>query len=138
MYSYGLPDVFDGRDLPSNYRCGGTNPAMSWSPGPGETKSYAIFVEDLTAGVTLWALWDVPANLTLLPPYLDSNIAPAKQNQQYRFVSPCAAGRTYRFSLYALAVEALVGLPSGSAAGKVKEAAGAARLATAGLTVTIP
>jgi Raf kinase inhibitor-like YbhB/YbcL family protein len=52
-------------------QCGGGNqsPALSWSDGPPETKSYAltVFDTDVHGGWWHWLVFNIPANIRSLP-----------------------------------------------------------------------
>jgi len=75
-------------------QCGGGNqsPALSWSDGPPETKSYAltVFDTDVHGGWWHWLVFNIPANIRSLP--TDAGACP-----------PSGSGtHHYEFTLWAL------------------------------------
>jgi hypothetical protein len=100
------------------------SPALSWTPGPAGTQSYAIVMRDLDYmnGFVHWVIWDIPANVTSLPEDVDgspmpSNVSGASQSAQgYR--GPCSCGpnavNTYEFTVYALDVPSVPNITAGA------------------------
>jgi phosphatidylethanolamine-binding protein (PEBP) family uncharacterized protein len=96
------------------------SPELIWGNAPAGTKSFAVAFSAATAGNVLWVLWDIPANVFSLGLGLDPTAAsprelPAARQQNYLggngFVGPeasaRAAGRDYRFEIWALDVDKL-------------------------------
>jgi Raf kinase inhibitor-like YbhB/YbcL family protein len=92
-------------------------PALTWTPGPAGTKSYAItFIDTFLAPEDMlgyhWVIWNIPANVTSLPEeFTDAASIGAKQNREY--LGPCpnypsgSAEHTYEFTIYALDTETI-------------------------------
>jgi Raf kinase inhibitor-like YbhB/YbcL family protein len=65
----GMLTVKNAADDPMRM-CGGQNisPALAWANPPGNTKSYAVFLDDpeglLGAGVSHWVAYNIPASVT--------------------------------------------------------------------------
>jgi phosphatidylethanolamine-binding protein (PEBP) family uncharacterized protein len=96
------------------------SPALSWSGGPAGAKSYAVALTGVQSEIVLWVLWDIPANVTMIPPDIERNTATPREpmgarQQNYQgdegYVGPAAnqtaAGRMYRFDVWALDVDRL-------------------------------
>ena len=131
------------------YRCQGENvsPALSWTPGPPTTKSYAITMR--SAGSPHWALWDIPADVRSLPeaierlpmPPVPAGSKQCKPNVDgstwYGYAGACPMGgtnlRPYYFELYALDVERLPGVTPDTSIRQVNEAILDAQVAKATL-----
>jgi len=98
------------------------SPAMSWTPGPAETESYAIVLVDTANDLTHWALWNIPATVTSIAASLPGG-APSGDLQgamQASFSGTAYAGsgacrHVYEFRLYAVA-----GMVSASSAAAVR------------------
>jgi Raf kinase inhibitor-like YbhB/YbcL family protein len=95
---------------------GNISPEMSWEGAPEGTKSFAILLHDLTNTNAHWAIWDIPATVTMLPAGLSStktltDPAGAEQAafsaQSPGYFGSGACGNTYEHRLYALGVEKL-------------------------------
>jgi phosphatidylethanolamine-binding protein (PEBP) family uncharacterized protein len=76
--------------------------------------SYAIVLKDLSNNdFTHWAIWDIPANVTMLPEHLPMGAPlgsgePAMQaGIQMGYFGSGACGNVYEHKLYALNVETL-------------------------------
>lgn len=110
------PAIQEGGMIPAENTCEGrpfpvalSNPAISWTPGPEGTQSYAIVVKHLAISDGLpqtdpnyfrgfmWAIWDIPANVTSIPANLGSEQFPtaipgAQQwtsYNQFGYFAPC-------------------------------------------------
>ncbi|MCA9585865.1 MAG: YbhB/YbcL family Raf kinase inhibitor-like protein [Myxococcales bacterium] len=118
------PEFTEGGAFPKASTCDGadTSPALTWTPGPAGTKSYAIAFNDVTISYLHGVMYDIPATTTALPAnvekaYAPSNAPGAKQTKSFRstvtgYAGPCARApstHTYEFILYALSVETLAG-----------------------------
>lgn len=109
--------------------CTGQNlsPALAWSPGPDETKSYAltVFDPDARAGVGWWhwVAFDIPSNVTKLSEGAGKGtgdqmpkgaIQGRNDFQTLGYAGPCPppgdAPHHYIFTVYALDVEHLPGV----------------------------
>jgi Raf kinase inhibitor-like YbhB/YbcL family protein len=141
----------DGQLLPAEYRGSKPSPALSWAPGPAGTKSYAIVFKDVTSGFTMnymhWVIYDIPATTTSLPMGVPTDAmittpVVAKQATHYNratgYIGPGAPVGTnmYRFTIYALSVDALPGLMGTPLGAQVETAAEGNKLATATLNIT--
>jgi Raf kinase inhibitor-like YbhB/YbcL family protein len=141
----------EGQLLPGDYRGSKPSPALSWTPGPTGTKSYAIVFKDITPGFSMnfmhWVIYDIPAATTSLPMGVPTEAmltapAMAKQPNNYSgapgYIGPGAPSGTnmYRFTIYALSVDALPGVTARSTGAQIETAAeGASKLATATLNI---
>jgi Raf kinase inhibitor-like YbhB/YbcL family protein len=118
------PELTEGGDFPKASTCDGpdTSPALTWTPGPAGTKSYAIAFNDETISYLHGVMYDIPAGTTALPANVEkafapSNVPGAKQTKSFRptvtgYAGPCARSpstHTYEFILYALSVDTLAG-----------------------------
>ncbi len=137
-----------GSSVPARNKCpmdaigGGSgenkSPALSWTGGPAETKSFAIVLYDTRYNMLHWVLWDIPANVHTLPEGLPSGYAltaPAGAHQvasmgsdPHAYYGPCSSGSfagSYEYRLYALdtAMLALTESSTGADAQAAVEAA---------------
>jgi Raf kinase inhibitor-like YbhB/YbcL family protein len=96
------------------------SPALSWTGGPADTKSFAIVLYDTMYMALHWVIWDIPANVNMLPEGIPSgyDIAmPMGAHQvadmgtdDHAYFGPCSSGSfagTYEYRLYALNKEKL-------------------------------
>ncbi|MGC4089139.1 MAG: YbhB/YbcL family Raf kinase inhibitor-like protein [Polyangiaceae bacterium] len=122
------PNHAEGATFASKYTCsdkgfsGSVMPALNWTDGPTNTKSYALtFIDTTLAGQNdikgyHWVIWNIPATVKSLPEALtdaQAKALPAKENSA--FLGPCpnfgsapptgAKTDVYEFTLYALATE---------------------------------
>ena len=100
---------------------GNKSPALAWSGGPADTKSFAVVLFDTTFMMLHWALWDIPATVNMLPEGLPAGFdlpSPMGAHQaatmggqaDNMYWGPCSAGSgagTYEYRLYALKVDTL-------------------------------
>lgn len=123
----------DGGKIPNANTCAngnmGVSPAISWTPGPAGTQSYALILHDpdpvlggsATNDVLHWAIFDIPGTATSLPAAVpnqaelpDGAKQPNNQAGQPGFLNPCAppghGEHHYTFEIYAL--NAKLGLPA--------------------------
>ena len=123
----------DGGKIPAANTCaagqGVPSPAISWTPGPAGTQSYALILHDpdpvlagsATNDVLHWAIFDIPGNATSLPADVpnqaelpDGAKQPNNIAGQPGLFRPVPAGRPrghhYTFEIYAL--NAKLGLPA--------------------------
>lgn len=133
----------EGDQIPIKYKCAqvkpqgqNVSPPLAWGPGPAGTKSYAIVLMHLPSPEH-WVIWDIPGSITALPEDIEHQPHPAmpagsKQSLANLdgfmgpgYLGPCPqvpnSVQSYRFTLYALAVDTLSGLsetssPSAAAA----------------------
>ncbi|HET8935325.1 MAG TPA: YbhB/YbcL family Raf kinase inhibitor-like protein [Polyangiales bacterium] len=118
-----------GMTIDKKYKCpmdftGGMgdnkSPALSWTGGPADTKSFAIVLYDTMYNMLHWAMWDIPATVNMLPEGLPSgyDIATVMGAHQasnmgmdkHAYYGPCSGGAaagTYEYRLYALKVDKL-------------------------------
>lgn len=91
------------------------SPEMSWEGAPEGTLSFAIVLHDLTNPNVHWAIWDIPASVTMLPASLPDTAtltdpAGAKQATNFGqkgYFGSGKCGNTYEHRLYALSVATL-------------------------------
>jgi len=122
----GLADggAFPMAQVFSGFGCTGENhsPALTWTPGPEGTQSYAIVMHDPDAptgvGFFHWVVVDVPASITALPENaaVTEGGMPSSSIQAYTdfgangYGGPCpppGAPHRYEISVYALDVPSL-------------------------------
>ncbi|HOD35003.1 MAG TPA: YbhB/YbcL family Raf kinase inhibitor-like protein [Syntrophales bacterium] len=111
--------AFDnGAMIPAKYTCDGddVSPPLAWSPGPGETKSYALICDDPDAPGGTWVHWvvyNVPAGITELPEDVPPDrkltsgaIQGVNDFRKIGYGGPCPPGGTHRyfFRVYALGI----------------------------------
>lgn len=111
-----IPDL-EGGQIPVRFTCQGNNvsPALVWSGGPNQTKSYALTLIDKDAphgDFTHWIIYNMPASHNHLKEGLSrdselSNGARQGRNSFHRvgYDGPCPpSGKVHRyiFTLYAL------------------------------------
>lgn len=114
------------------------SPAMSWTGGPADTKSFAIVLYDIRYMKLHWVLWDIPPTVNMLAEGLPSGYeltSPMGAHQRsamgtdpHAYFGPCSSGAlaaTYEYRLYALntAKLALTEMSTGADAQKAVEAA---------------
>ncbi|HYH41831.1 MAG TPA: YbhB/YbcL family Raf kinase inhibitor-like protein, partial [Burkholderiales bacterium] len=129
------PVVIEGEVIPSSYRCEAQSPALSWTKGPSGTQSYALVFQDLENDYYHWLIYDIPETESSLPMGVEVAAMPAmpsgaKQGPAYNrmlgYTGPCArmagVARSYAFTLYALRVPALLGLPANATAMQIANA----------------
>jgi Raf kinase inhibitor-like YbhB/YbcL family protein len=126
--------ITEGGMFPAQNTCATTandSPDLTWTAGPSGTMSYAVVLFDTTMSIYHWAIWDIPASVTMLPAKLDDMAMPAtpagaKQNsfQGNTYQGPCPSGtdHVYRFTVYALPVATLSGVTTSSAPMQVSTA----------------
>ncbi|WP_207429432.1 YbhB/YbcL family Raf kinase inhibitor-like protein [Pedobacter sp. SYSU D00535] len=102
-----------GKAIPAEYTCVGKDilPALSWSNVPKGTKSFAIIMDDPDAPKGTWVHWviyNIPANLTLLPKGSAAADVKAKDGVNswgstgYNGPCPPNGTHTYVFKIFAL------------------------------------
>jgi Raf kinase inhibitor-like YbhB/YbcL family protein len=126
------PNLTEGATFASKYTCaekgfsGSVMPALNWTDGPPNTKSYAITFIDVTLAHGTppdskgyhWVIWNIPVSVKSLPEALsDAQVKalPAKENSA--FLGPCpnfgtapptgSKTDTYEFTLCALSTETI-------------------------------
>jgi Raf kinase inhibitor-like YbhB/YbcL family protein len=127
-----------GGDIPDANTCNGANtsPDLAWTNPPTGAKSFAVVLTDLTATLTHWTLYNIPATATSLPADVENtfqptNVAGANQTVSIMdgtgaagtkvvgYFGPCPPNppvHTYQFTVYALDIAALPGLTATSKA----------------------
>jgi Raf kinase inhibitor-like YbhB/YbcL family protein len=97
---------------------GNKSPDLTWSAGPSGTLSYAVVLLDTSITLNHWVIWDIPANVTMLPAALETTAMPAtpagakqKSFQGNGYQGPCPSGmdHVYQFTVYALPVASVTG-----------------------------
>ncbi|HMJ10190.1 MAG TPA: YbhB/YbcL family Raf kinase inhibitor-like protein [Polyangiaceae bacterium] len=141
----------EGSPIPAEQQCtqisGGqnTSPALSWTPGPAGTQSYAIVMRDLDIGFTHWVIWDIPANVTSLPAGVQTVFQPATPSGAKQaalnativgYFGPCSPTtvNTYEFRVYALPVASVPGLGQASTLAEAQAAIESQDLASAAVS----
>lgn len=117
------------------------SPALSWTGGPADTKSFAIVLFDTMYGALHWAIWDIPPTINMLPEGLPAGyelMNPMGAHQTaamgpnpHQYFGPCSSGAragTYEFRLYALNTAKLMGITESSAGPEAQKAIEAAKL----------
>jgi len=114
----------NGGWIPSLHSCQGADlsPALEWSGGPADARSFALIVDDPDAPGGTWnhcLLYDIPANVHNLPQgYRPGGPGVSGRNDfgKLGYSGPCPpkghGPHRYFFRLYALDVHTL-GLPAG-------------------------
>ncbi len=105
----------DGGNIPTKYSCKGESisPPLKWSGAPGQTKSYALIVQDPDAPSGTfyhWVDFNIPASATQLPEGAQNVGTPGKNGAgKLGYTGPCPPSGThhYIFNLYALDVPTL-------------------------------
>ncbi len=107
-----------------------TSPALTWTPGPPGTNSYAVVLKDLTVANQHWTLYDIPASSLGLSAgvplgYLPGAPAPAGSKHGPVTYSPATFGylgpfppadnldHEYVFTVYALSGATVAGAAMG-------------------------
>jgi Raf kinase inhibitor-like YbhB/YbcL family protein len=120
--------------IPELHTCQGADisPSLEWSGEPGETRSFALFLEDPDApgGTwTHWLLWDIPAKVHNLAQGLKPGtlgVSGRNDFQKLGYGGPCPpkgqGAHRYFFKLYALNIPTL-SLPEGSTKRELDQAA---------------
>jgi Raf kinase inhibitor-like YbhB/YbcL family protein len=144
----------EGGDIPKKYECVGgggesKSPPLTWSGAPATTMSYAIVMRDLNytpngKPFIHWAIWDIPANVGLLPEGVEqtanpANVSGAKQakfnDTVIGYFGPCSPSsvNTYEITLYAIPTGTLPGITTASTKIQAADAIDAAKIASAKL-----
>ena len=116
-FSVTSTDFAAGATIPTPFTCDGENvsPSLAWTNTGGDTKSYALVVDDPDAPsgtFTHWILFDVPGATTSLARG-SSGVGTAATNDfgDAKYGGPCPpkgnGAHHYYFRLYALDVEKL-------------------------------
>jgi Raf kinase inhibitor-like YbhB/YbcL family protein len=139
-----------GGSIPRQYTLDGDNisPLLRWNDPPKLTRSFALFMEDISAPDRLWRHWavyDIPHEHRHVPDGGSSKLATEALPHGFNDFGharydgpdprPGEPAHTYRFRLLALDVWTL-DLPAGPAAGRVLEEARAHTIAEAELSGT--
>jgi Raf kinase inhibitor-like YbhB/YbcL family protein len=111
------PAFKDGGDIPfenTQYR-GNVFPGLSWTPGPADTKSYAVVMQDTDVsqnGTPLlhWTMFNIPAGVTKLDPGMTAPPAGANFGPNLRGLNqsyfgprtPAGPKHHYHFQVFAL------------------------------------
>lgn len=115
----------EGAIIPSLHTCEGANisPALEWSGEPGETRSFALIMDDPDAPRGTWNHWllyDIPASVHALAQGAKPDAVGTSGTTDFDkpgYGGPCPprghGTHRYFFRLYALSVPSL-GLPRGA------------------------
>jgi Raf kinase inhibitor-like YbhB/YbcL family protein len=116
------PEFTDRGRIPRQYTCEGedVSPPLSWSGAPGETKSFALIIDDPDAPDPAaprmtwvhWVLYNLPSTVTELPEGVLKEALPAGtcegqndwKNLGYGGPCPPIGSHRYFHKLYALGV----------------------------------
>jgi Raf kinase inhibitor-like YbhB/YbcL family protein len=139
------PAFAEGEAIPTANTCAGadTSPELDWTSGPGTAMSYALVFTDVNDDVTLWAVWDIPADANSLPAMVPSVAAlatPAGAKQVRLggngYNGPCPGGvlHQFRFELQALDVATLSRVSTTSTPAEVRAESSMHTIANARLT----
>ncbi|MCW5982814.1 MAG: YbhB/YbcL family Raf kinase inhibitor-like protein [Bryobacteraceae bacterium] len=113
----------EGDVIPRQHTCEGpdTSPALRWEGAPGQTRSFALIMDDPDAPVGTWnhwLLWNIPADTTnLAAGYRAGDVGIDGVNDFGRtgYGGPCPpkghGPHRYFFKLYALDLEVLGAKP---------------------------
>jgi Raf kinase inhibitor-like YbhB/YbcL family protein len=129
-----------GTSIDAKYKCpsmgDNVSPALEWTGGPADTKSFAIVLFDTTYRMLHWAIWDIPVTVNKLPEGLAAGYEltdPMGAHQaanmcgmEPAYCGPCSgmgiiAAGTYEYRLYAMKVDKL-GLTESSSATEAQTA----------------
>lgn len=90
------------------------SPELKWTGAPAGTQSFAIVFQDLSANISHWAIWNIPASENQLPAALPGTAtlpAPAGARQVGigggGYFGPGAVCNVYEFVIYALSEPAI-------------------------------
>lgn len=94
------------------------SPELNWVGAPPGTQSFVVALNDLTYAQPLWAIWNIPAELSGLPANIDKDTAtpstPAGTQQSNAtfaegdgYFGPGSACNVYQFVVYALSTPTL-------------------------------
>lgn len=138
------PAFAEGATVPRLHTCEGADlsPALEWTGGPGDARSFALIVDDpdAPAGVwNHWLLWDIPASTRILAQgFKAGQIGESGANDFGRlgYGGPCPprghGPHRYFFKLYAMDIPTL-GLRRGARRVELDRAMTGHVLAEAGL-----
>ena len=115
----------EGEMIPSMYTCDGENvsPPLTWSPGPGGTRSFALISDDPDAPMGNWVHWviyNIPPEKAGLPedvPDDNALVDGAKQGitdfGRPGYGGPCPPGGTHRYYFKVYALDTILDLGTG-------------------------
>lgn len=110
-------DVFPDENI-SYMQSPNISPALDWVGAPSGTQSFVVGLVDLTYAQPLWAIWNIPADLSGLPANIEKDTAtpatPAGTRQSNAtfaegdgYFGPESACNVYQFVVYALSTPML-------------------------------
>lgn len=103
-----------GADIPTRYTCEGedVSPPLSWEPGPAQTASYALIVDDPDAPGGTWVHWvawnlprpELPEDVARDARLPDGTCQGKNSWSRVGYGGPCPPSGTHRyvFQVYAL------------------------------------
>jgi len=105
-----------GGKIPVKYTCDGqdVSPPLNWKNPPPGTKSFGVYMEDITVNFFHWGIVNIPNTRTSLPEgYQDLNNTFQNDFGNYRYDGPCPpmpdplnhTSHTYKFCVVALKVD---------------------------------
>lgn len=116
----------EGGMIPAKYTCDGQDcsPPLSWDKVPAGTKSFALICDDPDAPVGTWVHWvyyNIPAGTSSLPEHVATKENPPEGGTQgmndFRktgYGGPCPPSGVHRYYFKLYALDAMLGLPSGT------------------------
>jgi Raf kinase inhibitor-like YbhB/YbcL family protein len=128
-----IPAFSEGGLIPKLHTCDGADvsPSLEWSDEPGETRSFALIVDDPDAPAGTWNHWLLydlsPSVMSLAQGYKPGKLGVSGTNDFRRtgYGGPCPpkghGPHRYFFKLYALDVSSL-GLPPGARRPEIDQA----------------
>ena len=124
-----------GAQIPIRYTCEGDNisPQFSWKDAPGETKSFALVLQDPDAprvgGFTHWILYNIPRgtesiqeNVPQPEKVLDIGTQGRNDANQIGYLGPCPPSGIHRYYARLYALDRELVLPPGANHKELNEA----------------
>ena len=112
------PDFEQGSTIPKQYTCTGRNvsPQITWGDVPGNTRSFALIMDDPDAPAGIWTHWiawnipggrrGLPGNINAVPRLEDGTLQGRNDFRKIGYGGPCPpqghGPHRYFFRLYAL------------------------------------
>lgn len=123
------PAFADGAQIPRRFTADGedVSPALTWTEGPHETRSWVVLCEDPDAprGVfTHWLAWDLPAGRRGLDEHEREGLVEGENDfgqRGWRGPSP-PRGKPHRYVFRLFALDAQLGLGAGASRAELERA----------------
>lgn len=116
------PEVTEGGMMPEDYTCDGTNATLplEWNGVPTETVSFAVIMHTVASPADIhvyWVLYNIPADVRSLVRNVTEvgTLGINSKDGQQAYTPPCSQGpgpKTYTYTVYALAAEPQLTVPS--------------------------